>query len=59
MEGFSLSCYKTSNNFRHIAKENLESETGRNFYTQRKIDEETDFWSIEGWFAMRRATCER
>lgn len=40
--------------FKHKAKENLESETGKDIYAQRKIDVETVFGRLKGVFGMRR-----
>ena len=40
--------------FKHKAKENLESETGKDIYAQRKIDVETVFGRMKGVFGMRR-----
>lgn len=40
--------------FKHQAKENLESEDGKEIYAQRKIDIETIFGRLKGIFGMRR-----
>ena len=40
--------------FKHKAKENLESEIGKDIYAQRKIDVETVFGRMKGVFGMRR-----
>ena len=40
--------------FKHKAKENLESETGKDIYARRKIDVETVFGRLKGVFGMRR-----
>ncbi len=40
--------------FKHKAKENLESETRKDIYAQRKIDVETVFGRMKGVFGMRR-----
>lgn len=40
--------------FKQQVKENLESETGKRIYAQRKIDVETVFGRMKGHFGMRR-----
>lgn len=40
--------------FKHKAKENLESDPGKDIYAQRKIDVETVFGRLKGVFGMRR-----
>lgn len=40
--------------FKHKAKENLESDPGKDIYSQRKIDIETVFGRLKGVFGMRR-----
>lgn len=40
--------------FKQKAKENLESESGKRIYAQRKIDVETVFGRLKGQFGMRR-----
>lgn len=40
--------------FKHKAKENLESDTGKDIYAQRKSDVETVFGRLKGVFGMRR-----
>jgi len=40
--------------FKHRAKENLESETGKEIYALRKTDVETIFGRLKGVFGMRR-----